>query len=204
MAAAADAALLGITHLSKGPAGREPIERVTGSLAFGALARIVMIAGRSQQGEGDGPASRFLGRAKSNIGPDEGGYAYQLQVTSLPEDERIRTCVAVFGERIEGSVRDMLAEAEAEPEGGAREEAEKFLAELLIDGPVPVAEIRRAAEAYSFCWRTVESAKKALGIVASRKGGLGQKGNWAWSLPESACGLSDGACGLSDMAEEGL
>lgn len=37
-------ALLGVTHFSKGTSGRDPVERITGSLAFGALARLVMVA----------------------------------------------------------------------------------------------------------------------------------------------------------------
>ena len=37
-----DCAVLGISHFSKGTGGRDPLERVTGSLAFGALARIVL------------------------------------------------------------------------------------------------------------------------------------------------------------------
>ena len=41
LAAAQGCALLGITHYSKGTAGRDPLERVTGSVAFGALARLV-------------------------------------------------------------------------------------------------------------------------------------------------------------------
>jgi putative DNA primase/helicase len=37
-----DCALLGITHLSKNTSGREPLERVAGSIAFGAVARVVL------------------------------------------------------------------------------------------------------------------------------------------------------------------
>jgi len=44
LAGSVGAALVGITHFTKGTAGREPIERITGSLAFGALARVVMVA----------------------------------------------------------------------------------------------------------------------------------------------------------------
>src|SRR5262249_27719599 len=36
------AAIIGISHFSKGTAGRDPVERVTGSIAFGAAARIVL------------------------------------------------------------------------------------------------------------------------------------------------------------------
>ena len=37
LGASLGAAVLGVTHLSKGTAGRDPLERVTGSLAYGAL-----------------------------------------------------------------------------------------------------------------------------------------------------------------------
>jgi len=37
---------LGISHFTKGTAGRDPVERVTGSVAFGALPRVVMAAAR--------------------------------------------------------------------------------------------------------------------------------------------------------------
>src|SRR5271163_4400221 len=42
------AAALGIHHLAKGTAGREPQERLIGSVAFAALARIVLIAAKLQ------------------------------------------------------------------------------------------------------------------------------------------------------------
>ncbi len=72
-------ALVGITHFSKGTAGRDPIERVTGSLAFGALARVVMATAKpAAPGE-----KRRLVRAKSNVGPDGGGFAFDLNSTAV-------------------------------------------------------------------------------------------------------------------------
>jgi len=76
-------ALLGITHFTKGTAGREPVERITGSLAFGALARLVLVTAKGEAGNGE-PARRFLARAKSNIGPDGGGFIYDLSQGSCP------------------------------------------------------------------------------------------------------------------------
>src|SRR4029077_3422294 len=35
-------AVLGITHLSKNTSGREPLERIAGSIAFGAVARVAL------------------------------------------------------------------------------------------------------------------------------------------------------------------
>ena len=52
-------AVLGITHFSKGTSGRDPLERITGSLAFGALARVVLVTAK-QEANGDRHARRVL------------------------------------------------------------------------------------------------------------------------------------------------
>jgi putative DNA primase/helicase len=41
-------AVIGITHFTKGTAGKDPVERVTGSLAFGAVARLVFAATKNK------------------------------------------------------------------------------------------------------------------------------------------------------------
>jgi putative DNA primase/helicase len=76
-----DAAVFGISHFTKGTAGRDPIERVTGSVAFGALPRVVMAAARVNEGDAE---RRIFCRAKSNIGPDTGGWEYQLALGDVP------------------------------------------------------------------------------------------------------------------------
>ncbi len=53
-------AVLGITHFSKGTSGREPVERINGSLAFGALARVVMVTVRLQEEGDDGHNNRLF------------------------------------------------------------------------------------------------------------------------------------------------
>jgi putative DNA primase/helicase len=63
LAANCRAALFGITHFSKGTTGREPLERITGSVAFGALPRVVMIAAKETQPGPDAsprPAPRWV------------------------------------------------------------------------------------------------------------------------------------------------
>src|SRR5690606_36944230 len=59
------ATVLGITHLSKGSGGRDPLERLLGSVAFGALARVVIGAAKVDD---DGADHRVMARIKSNIG----------------------------------------------------------------------------------------------------------------------------------------
>ena len=80
LAAELDCAVLGITHLSKGTSGREPLERVAGSIAFGAVARIVLATVKST----DPNVPRRLVRAKSNLGPDTGGFEYTLFGAPVP------------------------------------------------------------------------------------------------------------------------
>jgi hypothetical protein len=57
--------------------------------------------------------------------------------------------------------------------------ADAWLASLLSAGPVKVCEITTAAQAAGMSMRTVERAKRRLGIKADRSG----KG-WCWSLPQ--------------------
>jgi putative DNA primase/helicase len=73
LAARLDCATLGISHFTKGSDGRDVVERVTGSLAFGAAARIVLAAAKLK-GDDERTAGRIVARAKSNIGPDSGGF----------------------------------------------------------------------------------------------------------------------------------
>jgi putative DNA primase/helicase len=178
------AALIGVTHFTKGTAGRDPVERLTGSLAFGALARIVMVAAKSQDERHGAQAKRFLCRAKSNIGQDTGGFTYELR-QSEPAPGVVASMVT-FLEPIDGTAREILAEAEA-VETGAEDDrvgAEDFLIGFLGEGAKTVAEVREAAKAHCLTWRTVERAKTKLGIRAAREG-FGKGGVWRWELPDT-------------------
>lgn len=183
LAAKVGAALIGITHFTKGTAGREPIERITGSLAFGALARVVMIAAKEADQDDGTTGRRIFARAKSNIGPDEGGFTYRLDQVPMPGDDRIIASIATFGDAIEGTARDMLAAAEAQQdadgEGGALAEARDFLRDALSFGPVPVKKLQTAARDAGQAWATVRRAQQALGITP-RKAGM--DGGWTWAL----------------------
>lgn len=173
-------ALLGITHLSKGTAGRDPVERVTGSLAFGALARVVMLAARERP-EGDNLPRRLLLRAKSNIGPDSGGFAYDMVQAELPSHPGIIASSVVWGLPVDGTARELLAEAEqdSEPEAGA--DAADFLRDLLAEGPRPAKEVYREAEGAGY---SRDSMKRAKGRIAATVRKAGMSGGWVWSLPQ--------------------
>ena len=107
LAAEEGVAVLGISHFSKSTRGREPLERVTGSLAFGALARIVMVC--SKQADTD---ARIFCRAKSNIGADDGGFEYSILQAALPDNPAVANSFAQWGKPVDGTARDILATAE--------------------------------------------------------------------------------------------
>ena len=185
LAREANAALLGIHHFSKGTAGREPIERITGSVAFGALARVVMVAAKEPDAEDGTAGRRIFARAKSNIGPDDGGFAYSLDLVPMPGHPDITASVAVWGDRIDGTAKEMLAVAEADDNGDATvlQEATDFLVDLLADGPKPTREIKKAATDCGLSWATVRRAQHDLKIKPAKRG---MADGWEWSLSEGA------------------
>ena len=186
LAAELGAALIGITHYSKGTAGRDPLARVTGSLAFGALARIVW--GTVRQAPAPGDERRMtLARAKSNLGEDGGGFAYSFELVELAPD--VQTSRIHWGEALKGSAQTLLAEpgqSAAGDENGARDDAAAFLRSLLADGPVRTKTLRKEAEGAGHAWGTMLRAKAQLGVQARKQGGTfgGEGAAWFWALPQ--------------------
>ena len=182
-AAAFGCAVVGISHFSKGSKGASPADRVIGSQAFSALARIVLVCAKQDDSE-----TRVLARAKSNISRDDGGFSYSLDQIALPGN--IEASRVEWGDSIEGSAREILGEVEAEPDNSGvseRSDAEQFLRDLLIDGPVPSRQVKSDADGAGYSWATTRRAQKAIGVVAYRDGdGIGQKSAWYWRLPGKA------------------
>ena len=190
LGAACRCAVLGITHLTKGTQGRDPTERVTGSLAFGAAARLVLVAAKIRKEEGGG---RLLARAKSNLGPDGGGFRYDLEVCDLPGFPGLSATRVLWGEALTGTAHELLgqAEADADPEQRtALDDARGFLLAALADGPVTAKAIQAEARDAGHAWATVRRAQNALGIEA-RKDGV--RGPWKWYPAQDAQGPAQGA-----------
>ena len=176
-------AVVGVTHFSKGTSGRDPAERITGSIAFAALARLVLVAAKVQaEDEEDAAPRRVLVRAKSNIGPDDGGFAYSLdRVEVAPDVEGQRV---VWHEALHGSAREVLAEAETAPDdedSSAMDDAMQFLKSELRDGPRRYKDIAKEARDAGHSERTIRRAKVALRVESQK-----DKDGWVWALPLKA------------------
>ena len=170
-------ALLGVTHFSKGTSGRDPVERITGSLAFAALARLVIVTAK-QEGDGDDPGRRLMLRAKSNIGPDGDGFVYDLQQGELPGYSGVSASSVHWGEAVHGSARELLAGAE-QP-ANSHGDAASFLRELLAEGPMGAADVFVRAKAEGYSSDQMSRAKNRIRAKSSKDG---YRGQWIWHLP---------------------
>jgi putative DNA primase/helicase len=181
LASALGAAALGISHFSKGSAGKDPTERVTGSLAFGALARVVLCAVKAKANAGaDNQDKRILARAKSNIGPDDGGFEYSIRQQPVPGHPHISASVIAWGEAVCGTARDLLADAEADAEEGSQDgpcPPAEWLKLTLACGPMPASELKHQAVEAGFAWRSVQRSMRKAG-VDSRRVGFGKPAEW--------------------------
>lgn len=187
LAFATGAAILGITHLSKATEGRDPIDRISGSLAFGALARSVLVTAASK--DKDGNVIRLMLRAKSNLSAVGGGFEYDIEQGKVKGAPGVFASRVVWGEAVEGDARELLAEAEAASatdgdDGPA--ETEDWLVGYLRDkgGYATRREVLAAARSAGFSERTIQRARKQSGIKHQVQGfGAGKQSTW--TLPES-------------------
>lgn len=170
-------AVLGITHFSKGSAGSTPADRIIGSQAFTALARMAWSAAKRED-EGD----CILVRAKSNNSILEGGVKYQIESETVLDG--IETTKTVWLGTIEGSARELLSEAESteNSNGTTVDMAKEFLIDLLSSVEnMPSKEVQSQAKDAGFSPASIRRAQEKLNIKPFKP--QGEK-IWFWSLPK--------------------
>ena len=173
--------IAGVRHLRKGPAGDNPYDSMLGSRAWSAAARAVMFftpnpAHPDRQGGLIFPRGN-LARAGEPI-------AYQLRSTPVDLDDGTSMEVPVF--TIDTLAVNITLEEALGPreQATARTEAEVFLADLLAYGRVLADEAYGLADKAGISRRTLERAKKALGVTSEAEGS-GPTRRWWWVLPTS-------------------
>jgi hypothetical protein len=156
------AAIILIRHLRKS-GGTDAIYRGLGSVAITALARTSMMLLRDPDDEEarvlTWPLIRVAPSPQSlrwRFGPSEPGKPAPIVWDEIPVD---LTADEVL-ERAEGRARPESA-------GGA---AEKFLLDILRDGPVLASEMQAQAIAAGINERTLKRARERLGVVARKQG----------------------------------
>jgi len=181
LASRLDCAVLGISHFSKGGAGSDPASRVVGSIAFTAVARVVLVAAKVK-GE-DGEDRRILARGKSNIGPDDGGFEYQIeQVEALPGIQASRIA---WGKAVEGTARELLTDPNETDSDDATSDAGEAVAmlraELSADHWTPCDTCTQPLKDAGFTKKQIWTASKKLGVKRQK---AGMDKGWQWRLRE--------------------
>ena len=179
LASRLDAAVLGISHFSKGGAGSDPASRVVGSIAFTAVARVVLVAAKVKSE--DGEDRRILARGKSNIGPDDGGFEYLIeQVEALPGIQASRIA---WGKAVEGSARELLTDPadKDEPNGAtdANDAVDLLRTELSSVRWTPCEVCTQPLKDAGFSKKQIWAASKKLGVKRQK---AGMTGGWEWRL----------------------
>ncbi len=175
------ACIVGISHFNKsGGNTSNPLDLVSGSLAFAAVARVVLGAAKLTAPDEHGH-SRIFCRIKSNIGPDEDGIGYDLRMEALAE-HGMEASTVLWGQLVKGHSRDLLSQAVPESDKPKKisrlSEAVEFLNTILSDGKfVAQSMIEEEAERRGIAEKTLGRAKKTL-RVASKKFPSG----WSWRL----------------------
>ncbi len=169
--------VLGIIHFAKGTSGSSPADRIIGSQAFTALARMAWSAAKRED-EGD----CILVRAKSNNSILEGGIRYQIESETVLD--HIETTKTVWLGTIEGTAKELLNEAEAtESDNGSMVDmAKEFLIDLLSSVEnMPTKEVQSQAKDAGFSPASIRRAQEKLNIKPFKP--QGEK-VWFWSLPK--------------------
>jgi hypothetical protein len=202
MAARHGAAVIGITHFSKGD-GASAMNRFIGSIAFIAAARSAFVV--TADPDSDMPGRRLFLPVKNNLAPLGDGLSFQIEQHMIAGD--ICASMAVWGGDTVTKTADAILAAGAE-DSPQRTEAAEFLRACLADGPKPSKDIEADAKGAGLSWRTVMRAKGDVGIVCnpqsvSREGGP-PINKWFWSLPQSPTWPYNPQLGhVSDVAELG-
>jgi RecA-family ATPase len=176
-------AVVMISHLNKNSAETNALYRVTGSLAFVAIARTAFLVVKDSEDKD----RRLMLELKNNIAKSTPGIAWRIQETK--DEIPYIVCEDGF---IADSADDALSATLSANDSQESEEI-TFLKEELKDGEKGAYEMTKEAKKIGITEHPLRDARRKLGIV-SRKKGYG--GVWMWGLP------SKGVAPLNDVIFE--
>jgi hypothetical protein len=179
MAERTGAAVLVVMHLNQ--ATLQPaLYRIQGSIGYVGAARSVLLVVKDKYDA----ALRVIAPIKSNLAAVMPAVAFTI--TEEP--------ALAWQGVVDVDIAELLAVASPE-EQGAREEAKRFLKEVLADGDVPAKDMLKEARECGIAEKTLRRAAKDMGVDIGHVGERGQKGggNWVWRLAKE----QDGQDGLS-------
>ncbi len=180
LAAESGAAIVGISHLNKNPTV-PAIYRTLGSIGFMAAARAVWMVAKEDEDED----LRLLLPKKGNLFKNPTGLAFRLDdVEVQTKDGPVTTARCRFEEGEVRKTADDILMAEIKNQRGPkrREEATDWLKGVLSSGSKPANEVYDQAKRDRIMKRTLDRAKKELGVKSDWIESGGKRIS-VWSLP---------------------
>jgi hypothetical protein len=152
------------------------MNRVVGSGAFVAVARSAWLVGADTNDEER--RRRILTPLKNNIGDDRTGFAFTIEAHSILDG--IATSRVVFDSTpVYADAADLLRGPASGPApDSALEAACEFLREQLANGDRPTRDVEDAARARNISTRTLDNARREVGVRSTKK-----DGRWWLRLP---------------------
>jgi hypothetical protein len=177
-------ALLMHRHLNK-QGGNKAVYRGLGSIAFVAACRFAMLVARDPFE----PGRCVLAQVRNSLAGPQPSLAYQLSAVdgALPAVEWLGTSLLSA---------DALLAVAARTEYGPRDRAAVFLQQFLAAGPRTAGDIWQAAQQIALSTRTLQRAKRGLGI-RSRRVHIDQRPVSYWLLPGQV--LPSGLSGSDEL-----
>ena len=180
MAARQRFAALAVVHLNR-RTDTDVLNRILGSTGYGGSARSILTFGLDPEDE-----KRRVVAAEGNWQRENRSELFEICSVPVfadadPEERTQPALVHVGTSELDSS--DLVDQVNGDR--AVLDQAKDYLVTELALGPVPVADLRRGAEAHGISWRTVERAKKLLGVEARRISSAGTArgaGRWEWFL----------------------
>ena len=180
LAARRDLAVLCTMHFSK--SATSALMGAGGSVGFVGAARSILVFGTDPADEsGDAGPARVVAHAKCNVGRMQKSRRVKLtqHVIDPFGEDPIETSRVELGEQSDVTADQLVQDGAGKV--SPRVEAERFLRELLADGPHRASEVYDLAEDADIAVKTLKRAKKDLDIDSFQK-----DREWWWLLPEPA------------------
>jgi hypothetical protein len=183
-------AIIGVRHLAKASSKKKLADRINGSVAYLAVSRVVLFVSR-MIGTGtsaDDPARGVLVRAKSNIGPTNGGHAFTIQPVRLDAENGIADATA-----LKWDTQDLVGDPETIVRGAESNVAAvedelvdelEFVGDLLRSGPVQANEAISSGQAQGYTPENLRKALAELGGKSMKEPGY-SRSPWYWVLSVS-------------------
>ena len=164
-------AVLLIAHLNKSSM-QNAMNRVTGSGAFVAAARLPWLIAKDQQD----PNTRLMVQLKTNLTEALEGLSYHVEKERLADGAEASRIV--WHDLPVKMTADEILQRQPSQDAPGRQQAEQWLQQRMVAGPVAVRVLKEECDLLPYSWDTLKRAAKVLGIK-----GEGEKKTRVWMLP---------------------